>query len=345
MNHLKLFTPSLLGPLSAMELPGFPNEPAPALQTLLRGAQQQSGATGLPATLLGAASLPHLPSADWPVAAVSMAVAAGVSSCGWLCATPVHLRPDRDGLVLFDASPLKITASEADALIAAINAVYTDAGWRLQRLAPSQWYWQLPQPPQLITTELAGVIGRDIRRYLPQGEQALFWRQRLNEVQMILHQHPLNQQREQQGKPMINSIWLWGGGALPLFPSTAPPFTSLWANADEALVQGLAALAQIPLQPEPTEVGLWLKQTAGAEVGVVLSDCVLAVSYDDATVWLQTMADLDQRWFAPLVEALNEGILQRLTIYPCHGHCYTIQTGWYWQLARRWRRARPLRHF
>ena len=36
-----------------------------------------------------------------------------------------------------------------------------------------------------------------------------------SEAQMLLHEHPLNQQREAQGKMTVNSIWISDTGALP----------------------------------------------------------------------------------------------------------------------------------
>lgn len=39
------------------------------------------------------------------------------------------------------------------------------------------------------------------------------WRQWANEIQMLWHQHPVNLQRQQQGQPPINALWLMGGAA------------------------------------------------------------------------------------------------------------------------------------
>ena len=42
----------------------------------------------------------------------------------------------------------------------------------------------------------------------------------INQAQIILHNHPINQQRKRENIDLVNSIWLWGNGkkgTLPLF--------------------------------------------------------------------------------------------------------------------------------
>ena len=56
------------------------------------------------------------------------------------------------------------------------------------------------------------------------------------EIQMLLHEHPVNQRRQGDGLPPINSLWLWGGGVAPqpeLFPlpklyADDPLFRGYW---------------------------------------------------------------------------------------------------------------------
>ena len=67
---------------------------------------------------------------DWPVAPFTWladgANAAGLASHDaarfWLRADPVHLRAERDALVLVDASQLNLVRASADALLDSLNA-------------------------------------------------------------------------------------------------------------------------------------------------------------------------------------------------------------------------------
>jgi hypothetical protein len=62
-----------------------------------------------------------------------------------------------------------------------------------------------------------------------------------NDIQVLLHQHPLNAQRRTRGQSLVNSLWLWGGGHLP-----APPTTTLTGVvSDDLLLRALAARAGV----------------------------------------------------------------------------------------------------
>ncbi len=60
----------------------------------------------------------------------------------------------------------------------------------------------------------------------------------VGELQLLLHEAPLNQQREQQGRVPVNSIWFWGGGhappvetiALPRLFAADPQFLGYWRS-------------------------------------------------------------------------------------------------------------------
>ncbi|HSG90830.1 MAG TPA: hypothetical protein VLA56_16555, partial [Pseudomonadales bacterium] len=65
-----------------------------------------------------------------------------------------------------------------------------------------------PLPPAVID-------GCDPGDYLPAGPDAGGFQTLLSEVQMTLHASPVNQRREALGLPVINSLWIWGGGVAP----------------------------------------------------------------------------------------------------------------------------------
>jgi hypothetical protein len=59
------------------------------------------------------------------------------------------------------------------------------------------------------------VLGKSINPFIEQSRQVLPWYRLLNEIQMFMHQHPVNEQRLRQGKLPINSLWAWGAGVPP----------------------------------------------------------------------------------------------------------------------------------
>ncbi len=217
----------------------------------------------------------------------------------WLCADPVNLYFAQEHLLLSDATDLGITQDEADALIASLNDFFEneeDDFIRFEAGTPARWYLCLKTPVGAIGFSLLhDVIGRPIARYMPEGEQARRWRRILNEIQMLLHNHPVNAAREQMGRPLINSVWFWGqGGNAEATRPSAPVRTVL---ADDAFTRGLARAAGLtPGTPDhlPQRDSL-----------IVLNEMRHAAVHMDENAWRNALLGLESRWFAPLLTALK----------------------------------------
>jgi len=77
-----------------------------------------------------------------------------------------------------------------------------------------------------------------------QGADRAFLARLLTEAQMLLAAHPMNLQREEEGKAPINSIWLWGGG---LWQSPKPVYQRILGH--HPLLLGLAKASGIDVLP------------------------------------------------------------------------------------------------
>lgn len=133
-------------------------------------------------------------------------------------ALPCHLRVTQHGVTLIDPQQLHLPPDDADALHQAIAADLRDAGLTVTTTqtaaAPSAgptWQWRLPEDwnPQAPTPEC--LVGHDIQHTWSQDPSARPWRRLLNLIQMVWHDHPVNQRRDAAGLPVINSVWLFGG--------------------------------------------------------------------------------------------------------------------------------------
>ena len=130
----------------------------------------------------------------------------------WLRADPVHLQVNMDQLLLVPGSALQISAEDADALTTALNRHFAEDGLQFVAPHPNRWYVRLTHTAAVTHTPLDQVAGQNINDFLPQGADAMRWHQWLNEIQMLLYTHPANDAREQQGLPLIHSVWFWGEG-------------------------------------------------------------------------------------------------------------------------------------
>ncbi|TCS73049.1 hypothetical protein EDC61_103172 [Sulfuritortus calidifontis] len=277
------------------QLLGHPDEvPTPALAALLaRGGPAPSPPASPAEALCRAAGL-----ADCPLAALSAADdGADIGDACWLRADPIYLHLNIDQLVLTDPRGLGLGSAESAALAASLNRHFAADGLELLPLAPDRWYLKLERAPALQTTPLTQVVDQGIDRHLPRGADARRWRSVMNEAQMLLHEHPVNQAREAQGLPPVNSLWLWGGGRLNA--ASQSRIASCYADAPSA--QALARACGLPCQVEPT--GLAELGPIGQETLVVLN----GLRTTPANERRERLRDYERRWFAPLLRALQQG--------------------------------------
>jgi len=127
-----------------------------------------------------------------------------------LQADPVPFKVAQNGIYCLDPAMLSLTLDEAQQLCAAINRFLSHDDITLScRAIPLAWQCQVNHKPRLKTIPLHKVINKEISAYLPRGEDAILWRQLMTEIQMLLHTHPVNQQRQQQGQLTVDSVWFW----------------------------------------------------------------------------------------------------------------------------------------
>lgn len=335
-----LLIPHLFWPEAA--LGGAGAQPAlPALERVLARARRQSfPAVFIEAWLCQAFEVER--QQDWPVAALTLAVDGGdPGGHYWLRADPAHLRAQRDELHLADAAIVDVTREDADALIAALNAHFAADDLRFIAPHPDRWYLRLTTTPALATHALSAAAGADVTRLMPAGADALKWHRTGNEIQMLLHAHPVNAEREARGALPINSVWLWGGGTLAPVPGRH--FGAVWSG--NALAQALAAAADLEAAPVPDNAGEWCERAraSGRETHlVVLDQLTVAARYGDVTTWLERAAALERDWFAPLAGAARASGVTQLTVVAlgrssCERFEFDAADRW-----RFWRRPRPL---
>jgi hypothetical protein len=170
----------------------------------------------------------------------------------WLCADPAWVEPDMNGARLLACGQLKLTAAEAGALATALAPLFEEQGMQLLPTTPDRWHLRLPADiavPAFAAPEQA--LGENLLQHLPQGEEGRRWRILLNDIQVALHQHPLQAQRRAAGLPPVNSLWLWGAGALPAQVRTTLP----GVIGDDPLLLALAARAGIGHRPRVQPAG------------------------------------------------------------------------------------------
>jgi hypothetical protein len=280
---------------------------------------------------------------DWPVAPYCLLADGGEpGEHHWLRADPVHLKLEGNRLVLADSGVFSLSQQEAESLSDSLNAHFSADGLTFYPLRPERWYLRVERVPALETTALPEASGRSIDDLLPRGADASAWRARLNEVQMLLHGHAVNEERESAGKVPINSVWLWGGGKLS--NAVSAPFAAVWSR--DPFAAGLAQAAHIAARNLPDGAADLLRASASEGVNLILLDRLRgAAQYGDAHGWRDGLQQLERDWFAPLLQALRReriGMLSLHALGPGGVISAEVTRG---DLRRFWRRVRPLADF
>ncbi|SFW19540.1 phosphoglycerate mutase [Nitrosovibrio sp. Nv17] len=253
---------------------------------------------------------------DWPVAPLTLEIDSAESIAAgddrWIRADPIHLRIEQNQILLADSHVFQISAEEAQQLTDFLNQHFgeDDRPIELLPLQPDRWYLNATAMPPASTHLLSEAINQNMAARLPSGTASRQWRTLLNEIQMLLHDHPLNQSRERRGEPAVNGVWFWGGGTLPR-PATSA-YTHVWS--DDVLARSLARTARIDHAPLPATAELWHRSATSGSHLVLLDALYRKSRYGDAYGWREEMKALERDWFEPLRLLSRQGKLARLTL-------------------------------
>jgi hypothetical protein len=311
----------------------------PALATLLRFARRGASFSGdyhaWRCHLFGVARQQDDPVA--PFSSLGEGLEPGTDY--WLCANPVSLHLQRDSFVLADAQVRGLAIEEAHALTHMLNEHFAAEGMHFYAPHANRWYLRLARPPVLETHPLSEAIGQSIQRLMPQGDDAMQWQARINEIQMLLHEHPVSLELERRGESPVNSLWLWGGGVME--KARAPAGMKIWA--DDPFSLGLAQAHGNPAAALPNSAMDWTD--GGLEAGehlVVLDQLVQADLRDDQEDWRRALQQMERHWFVPLLTVLRKGAIARLDLHLAGTHGVSHYTLTRNDLYKFWRRRQPL---
>jgi hypothetical protein len=257
--------------------------------------------------------------AHWAPAAITRQADVGdAAGAAWLRADPAHVRPEMTGARLLGIGErLSLSQDDVDALLPALKPVFGDSGFALDAPTHARWYLRLRREakfPQFSAPDAA--LGEDLFEHQPDGPEGRRWRALLNEVQIVLHNHPWNAQRAERGLVPINALWVWGGGLLPDRVAT----DASHAQSDDDLLRALIKFAGGAAQP----LGHAFDSASSAHGDVALYDLR---RYRD-------FAALQRDWLLPAVRALRSGGLSSLVLDAADGTQLQLAPSQRWRIWR-----------
>jgi len=233
---------------------------------------------------------------DYPIAPIAAhADGMAVGDAYWLRADPVHLLLQRDSFSLSEPAPLQVTQNHAELMIATLNRHFSQDGMTFCCGSSGAWYVRLDKAPQIQTTLPCVVLDRNVYPFMPQGADASAWISYLNEIQMLLHDHPANMQRESGHQAVINSVWFSGGGVMPQ-PRAANDIDRFVASSP--FYRGLAQWSGVAVQAAPPLAELFQHTGGSLHVRLELPGQHLS----------------DDMNFDEIYDALRSGKIRQLTL-------------------------------
>ena len=250
---------------------------------------------------------------------------------GALILRPVHLHAGLDHLVLDPPVSLELSEADARALFAAAVDWLAPEPIRLRYLSASLWELTESDPASTGFSALRGASaarasGRNIDIWLPRGQASRNWRRLMNEVQMLWHSHPVNAERERQGKKAVNALWL--EGCTPA--SVTAPFSAV--ASDDPALRGLALASGItPLPGTATQNLITPTDSQPRLIDVPFWRDALAAGSEDT--WSAGWQAFD-RWLASLQQHVPTDWLERSELVLTGEHSARV---FQWSRLARWR--------
>ena len=169
--------------------------------------------------------------------------------------------------------------------------------------------------------DLTGDVFVSVTRGVGSGRDGARLRSRMNEIQMVLHEHPVNARRVDMRAAPINALWLWGFGRLDAAPGRLDAAgrwllltDDLWLRAFWQVHGG----AERPL----------------ATAGAIEVDALIAMTQPPTTGAAEALAEVESSLFAPLRRSLQDGALQSVHLHD-GVRVHVVDRGSRWRFWRR----------
>lgn len=340
LPQVHVFIPQLFAPLRLWQQDFAFEAVAPALMALLAKYQQQPlPVSGVERSILHRLGMDVQAGVPW-AALRHQFESGGMYAPPLMCADPVCMQSGLDAVTIQAETPL-LPVAETGSLLSTLNQHLAQDGLVLKAFHPQRWYlhalddtFSHPLPE---TTPLSEVGSGNVFPCLPRSSDK-YWAQLFNELQMLLHSHALNQQREARGQQAVNGVWLWGEGQAPPCPTPG----SLPASGPQGEPCTLAAIQGGGLSGEVLAEYMAVRWSAQPDAAlgegatlVILDQLQVAAAADQPQLWQAALDGLGA-YLEQLLALQRRGDCA-VTLYDADGQSWVCLPpgGWF----RRGRRA------
>jgi len=122
--------------------------------------------------------------------------------------TPCHWQVGMNDVVLLQPEELALNETESRQLLSAMQPYFQEDGLAVVYESPLIWRVSADLLEGLPLASIDRVIGQSIKAWMPEHQHAKKLQRLQSEMQMLLYQHPVNDERSFNGRWTVNSFWL-----------------------------------------------------------------------------------------------------------------------------------------
>lgn len=146
-------------------------------------------------------------------------------------ATPLSASLGLTDLVVLDEGQTHLSKEDSRALCEAASAHLAQDGVSLRFVSTNEWLLESTNEIEVLTEHPMFIAGESMRQFLPRGRDARMIERWMNELQMLLFNHPVNPARQANRLPAINVVWLHSFSSPSAGAINTPLPTSRFADA------------------------------------------------------------------------------------------------------------------
>ena len=122
--------------------------------------------------------------------------------------TPCHWQVGMNEVTLLKPQELALNEDESRQLLSAIQPYFEEDGLQVVYESPLVWRVTGDLLDDLPLASIERVVGQNIKPWMPEHQRAKTLQRLQSEMQMLLYQHPVNDERSLKGRWSVNSFWL-----------------------------------------------------------------------------------------------------------------------------------------
>ncbi|MDO4434255.1 MAG: hypothetical protein Q4B82_06715 [Alysiella sp.] len=229
-------------------------------------------------------------------------------------AIPIWQQMGMNNTQMLDSRSFTLPAEEAEILCQDLNDFYgTDAQFHLH--TPEIWQITLPEMDTWHIDPVFDVCGQTDGLLRSEQYSTKQWLKLNTEIQMFLHQHPINQSRSTRGEVPVNGLWLWQHTL-----SRTQAFQTALIGSNSAWAQ----IGRLKHSDVPYDFVAWQSLCKEEQVDInqttlLSEDFVASAHTGDVWSYAQQLHNWENHFFAPIADALFSGSLKGLNVICEHG--------------------------